>query len=40
MTTRRNFLRQASVLGAGLAFNPLIIKAGMREVSANDKINV
>ena len=39
MTTRRDFLRQASLLGAGLTFSPFLIQAG-NSVSANDKIHV
>ncbi|MDR2773938.1 MAG: Gfo/Idh/MocA family oxidoreductase [Tannerella sp.] len=40
MTTRRDFIRQAAVLGAGLSVNPFFIKAGGQSVGANDKIRV
>jgi predicted dehydrogenase len=40
MTTRRDFIRQATILGAGLSVNPFIIKAGNRSVGANDKIRI
>lgn len=39
MTTRRDFLKQASLLGAGLTFSPFFIQAS-NAVSANDKIQV
>jgi predicted dehydrogenase len=38
MTTRRSFIRQAALLGAGLSFNPFFIKAGNHTASANDQI--
>jgi len=40
MTTRRDFIRQASLLGAGLTVSPFFIKAGLNEIGANDKIRV
>ena len=40
MTTRRAFIRQASLLSAGLTVSPFFIKAGLNEVGANDKIGV
>lgn len=40
MTTRRDFIRQASLLGAGLSVSPFFIKAGLNEIGANDKIRV
>lgn len=40
MTTRRDFIRQAALLGAGLSLNPFFIKAGNNSVGANDKIRV
>ena len=40
MTTRRDFIRQAAILGAGLSMNPFFIKAGGNPVGANDKIRV
>ncbi|MDR0757003.1 MAG: Gfo/Idh/MocA family oxidoreductase [Tannerella sp.] len=40
MTTRRNFIRQAAALGAGLSVNPFFIKAGSSSVAANDKIGI
>ena len=39
MTTRRDFIRQASLLGAGLTMSPFLIRAG-QSVSSNDKIAV
>ena len=39
MTTRRDFLKQASLLGAGLTFSPFLIQAS-NSISANDKIQV
>lgn len=40
MTTRREFIQKASLLGAGLAFQPLMTRAGTHSVGANDKIRV
>ena len=40
MTTRRDFLRQSALLGAGLTISPFFISAGRAGVSANDKIGV
>ena len=40
MTTRRDFIRQAAIQGAGLSINPFFIKAGSNTVGANDKIRV
>lgn len=40
MTTRRDFIRQAAILGAGISINPFFIKAGNNQVGANDKIRV
>ena len=40
MTTRRDFLRQTALLGAGLSISPFFIKAGSAGVGANDKIGV
>ena len=40
MTTRRDFLRQSALLGAGLTISPFFISAGRSGVSANDKIGV
>lgn len=40
MTTRRDFLRQTALLGAGLTTSPFFIKAGNAGVGANDKIGV
>ena len=40
MTTRRDFIKQASLIGAGLTFSPFIIRAGEHSVSASDKIHV
>ncbi|GHT21181.1 NADH-dependent dehydrogenase [Bacteroidia bacterium] len=40
MTTRRDFIQQATLMGAGLAFQPFTIKAGTHSVGANDKIRV
>ena len=40
MTTRRDFIRQATILGAGISINPFFIKAGNNPVGANDKIRV
>lgn len=40
MTTRRDFIRQAAILGAGISINPFFIKAGNNPVGANDKIRV
>ena len=40
MTTRRDFLRQTALLGAGLTISPFFIKAGSAGVGANDKIGV
>ena len=40
MTSRRDFLRQSALLGAGLTFSPFFIRANQFEVSANDKISV
>ena len=40
MTTCRNFIRQTSLLGAGLSVSPFFIKAGLNEIGANDKIGV
>ena len=39
MITRRNFLRQSALLGAGLTFSPFLIRAN-HEISANDKIGI
>ena len=39
MTTRRDFLRQTALLGAGLTISPFFIKAGNAGVGANDKIS-
>ena len=39
MTTRRDFLRQSALLGAGLTFSPFLIRAN-HEISANDKIGI
>lgn len=39
MTTRRDFLKQASLLGAGLTFSPFLIQAS-NSISVNDKIQV
>lgn len=35
MTTRRDFLRQTALLGAGLTISPFFIKAGSAGVGAN-----
>lgn len=40
MATRRDFLRQTALLGAGLTISPFFIKAGSAGVGANDKIGV
>ncbi|MDR0797041.1 MAG: Gfo/Idh/MocA family oxidoreductase [Tannerella sp.] len=40
MSTRREFIRQASLLGAGLSVSPFMIKAGINRVGANDIIRV
>ena len=40
MTSRRDFIRQATLMGAGLSVSPFFIKAGLNEVGANDKIGV
>ena len=40
MTTRRDFIRQAALLGAGFSMNPFFIKASSNSVGANDKIRV
>ena len=40
MTTRRDFLRQTALLGAGLSISPFFIKAGNAGVGANDKIGI
>lgn len=40
MTTRRDFLRQTALIGAGLSISPFFIKAGNAGVGANDKIGV
>ena len=40
MTTRRDFIRQAAILGAGLSMNPFFIKASGESIGANDKIRV
>lgn len=40
MTTRRNFIRQATLLGAGLSVSPFFIKANGHKVDANDKIRI
>ncbi|MDR0814261.1 MAG: Gfo/Idh/MocA family oxidoreductase [Bacteroidales bacterium] len=41
MTTRREFIQQVGLLGAGLAFQPFRVKAGgLHSVGANDKIRV
>ena len=40
MTTRRDFLRQTALLGAGLTISPFFIKAGSAGVGANDMIGV
>ena len=39
MTTRRDFLRQSALLGAGLTFSPFLIRAN-HEISANNKIGI
>jgi formylglycine-generating enzyme required for sulfatase activity len=38
MATRRDFIQQATLLGAGLMFQPLMIKAGALSAGADDKI--
>lgn len=40
MTTRRDFLRQAALLSAGLTVSPFMIRAGGNTIGANDKIQV
>lgn len=40
MTTRRDFIKQASLIGAGLTFSPFYIRSNVNAVSANDKIHV
>jgi predicted dehydrogenase len=40
MTTRRDFIRQTALIGAGLTVSPFLIKAGVNAVGANDKIRV
>lgn len=40
MTTRRDFIRQSALLGAGLSVSPFFIHAGSESVGANDKIQV
>jgi len=40
MTTRRDFIRQTALMGAGLSVSPFFIKAGVNTVGANDKIGV
>ena len=35
MTTRRDFLRQTALIGAGLSISPFFIKAGNAGVGAN-----
>ena len=40
MTTRRDFIRQATLLGAGLSMSPFFINATPGSVGANDKIRV
>ena len=37
MTTRRDFIRQTALMGAGLSVSPFFIKAGVNTVGANDK---
>ncbi|GHT23182.1 hypothetical protein FACS189430_06050 [Bacteroidia bacterium] len=38
MVTRRDFIQQTTLLGAGLAFQPFIIKAGANPAGDNNKI--
>ena len=40
MTTRRDFIRQATLLGAGLSMSPFFINATPGSIGANDKIRV
>ena len=40
MTTRRDFIRQATLLGAGLSMSPFFINATSGSIGANDKIRV
>ena len=40
MTTRRDFLRQTALLGAGLSISPFFIKAGSAGGEEFDKIGV
>lgn len=40
MTTRRDFIRQSTLLGAGLSISPFFIQASSENLSANDKIQV
>lgn len=40
MTTRRDFIRQVTLLGAGLSMSPFFINATPGSVGANDKIRV
>lgn len=40
MTTRRDFIKQVSLIGAGLTFSPFYIRSNVNTVSANDKIHV
>lgn len=40
MTTRRDFIRQATLLGAGLSMSPFFINATPGSVGANDKIQM
>jgi len=40
MTTRRDFIRQATLLGASLSVGPFFIKAGVNTIGANDKIGI
>ena len=40
MTTRRDFIRQATLLGAGLSMSPFFINATPGSTGANDKIRV
>ncbi|GHV66522.1 NADH-dependent dehydrogenase [Bacteroidia bacterium] len=40
MTTRREFIQQAGILGAGMVFQPFMTSATGRAVGANDKIRV
>lgn len=40
MTSRRNFIKQAALIGTGLTISPFIIQAGKRPIPASDKIHV